>query len=74
MMPRTASTFARRMARAAIGAAAMRSGASSPEIVSQARPPASCPAAMTSTGTSRLNAPSPLFEKLRHSSTAGGTR
>ena len=43
---------AQRRGAAAIGALATRSGASSPEIDSQARPPASWPAAITTTGIS----------------------
>ena len=55
------------------GAVATRSAASSPEIVSQARPPASWPAAITMTGViSTITAE--LSEKLRHSIKAGGTR
>src|ERR1700722_5711731 len=50
----TALTLARRIKLAGAGAVATRSGASSPEIASQARPPASWPAAMTRTGTKRL--------------------
>ena len=50
--PITASILARTIRAAATGAVATSSGASSPEIASQARPPASCPAAITSTGTS----------------------
>jgi len=42
-----------------IGAVATRSGASSPEIASHASPPASWPAAITSTGTSTTSAPVP---------------
>ena len=41
IMPITASILARSARRGAIGALAIRSGASSPEIDSQARPPAS---------------------------------
>ena len=58
---------------AGTGAVAMRSGASSPEIASQANPPASCPAAMTKTGTNRTSASLPSA-KLRHSSNPGGNR
>src|SRR5580658_11235821 len=50
--PSTASTLARRIKLDGTGAVATRSGASSPDIASQARPPASWPAAITSTGTS----------------------
>ena len=50
-----------------------RSAASSPEIVSQARPPASWPAAITMTGVTSTIA-AELSEKLRHSISAGGTR
>ena len=52
IMPITASILARKTRPGAIGALAMRSGASSPEIDSQARPPASWPAAITTTGIS----------------------
>ena len=55
------------------GAVATRSAASSPEIVSQARPPASWPAAITITGVIKTIADE-LSEKLRHSIRAGGTR
>ena len=55
------------------GAVATRSAASSPEIVSQARPPASWPAAITITGVISMIA-AELSEKLRHSISAGGTR
>ena len=43
--------------RRATGADPTRSGASSPDMVSQASPPASWPAAMISTGTSTIAAP-----------------
>src|SRR4051794_27411131 len=56
-----------------IGAVAIRSAAASPEIVSQARPPASWPAAITITGVISTIA-AELSEKLRHNSSAGGTR
>ena len=59
MAPSTASIFARRMKRDGTGAVATSSGASSPEIASHANPPASCPAAMTSTGTRTSSAPLP---------------
>ena len=59
MPPSTASTLARTMWLRGIGAVATRSGASSPEIASQASPPASWPAAITSTGTSTTSAPVP---------------
>ncbi len=52
----TASTLARTMPPAGTGALATRSGASSPEIASHASPPASCPAAITRTGTSTTSA------------------
>src|SRR5262245_45780136 len=55
------------------GAVATRSAASSPEIVNQARPPASWPAAITMIGVTRTTAVE-LSEKLRHSISAGGTR
>ena len=48
-------------------------GETSPDIVSQARPPASWPAAITITGVIRMIA-AEEFEKLRHSISAGGTR
>ncbi len=69
----TASTYARVTCLGRIGAEAMRSGASSPEMASQARPPASCPAAMINTGTSSAGASMPAA-KLRHSNSAGGSR
>ena len=55
------------------GAVATRSAASSPEMVSQASPPASCPAAITITGASTMKAPAPS-PKLRHIISAGGSR
>src|SRR5689334_5340138 len=55
------------------GAVATRSAASSPEMVNQASPPASWPAAITMTGATRTMA-AELSEKLRHNSSAGGTR
>src|SRR5438034_1757808 len=55
------------------GAVATRSAASSPEIVSHARPPASWPAAITMTGVISTMAVE-LSAKLRHSISAGGTR
>ena len=69
----TTSILARVMLEAGIGAVAIRSAASSPEIVSQARPPASWPAAITMTGVISTIA-ADLSEKLRHNSSAGGTR
>ena len=60
--PSTASIFARTICRGVSGAVAMRSGASSPEMASQARPPASCPAAITRTGTSSDDARSAVAE------------
>jgi hypothetical protein len=71
--PITASVLARITQAFFIGAEAIRSGASSPEIASQARPPANCPAAMISIGTSSVDAPLPSW-KLRHKMKAGGTR
>src|SRR3981189_3050581 len=53
------------------GGVATRSAASSPDIVSHARPPASWPAAITMTGMISTMAKL-LSEKLRHSITAGG--
>ena len=58
MPPATASALARHTRAAVTGAEAIRSGASSPEMASQASPPANCPAAMISTGTSNA-APGP---------------
>src|SRR6202166_1810926 len=55
------------------GAVVTRSAASSPEIVSHARPPASWPAAITTTGVISTMA-AELPAKLRHSISAGGTR
>src|ERR1700733_11308523 len=55
------------------GAVATRSAASSPEIVNQARPPESWPAAITTTGVISTMAVE-LSAKLRHSISAGGTR
>src|SRR5580704_2546327 len=73
MTPSTASTLARRIKLAGTGAVATRSGASSPEIASQARPPASWPAAMTRTGQKQiLRAVAAV--KTPHSRTAGGMR
>ena len=69
----TTSILARVTRDGASGAVATRSAASSPEIVSQARPPASCPAAITMTGVTSTIA-SALSAKLRHSISAGGTR
>ena len=69
----TTSILARVTRDGGIGAVATRSAASSPEIVSQARPPASWPAAITITGVIRTIA-AELSEKLRHSIRAGGTR
>ena len=73
MMPNTASTFARRIAARRNRRGGDQVGRVLARDRSQARPPASWPAAMTSTGTSKSNAPPPL-EKLRHSRTAGGSR
>ena len=72
-LPVTASILARITQLSGIGAVATRSGASSPEIASQARPPASWPAAITSTGTSSTTSSLPL-PKARHSISAGGRR
>src|SRR3954468_24729462 len=69
----TTSILARVMREGGIGADATRSAASSPQIVSQASPPASWPAAMTMTGVISTIA-AELSEKLRHSRSAGGTR
>src|SRR6476620_5028569 len=69
----TTSILARRTRDGGIGAVATRSTASSPDIVSQARPPASWPAAITITGVIRMIA-ADESEKLRHSISAGGTR
>ena len=69
----TTSILARVMRDGGIGAVATRSAASSPEIVNQARPPASWPAAIAITGVISTIALE-LSEKLRHSISAGGTR
>jgi hypothetical protein len=71
--PITASIFACRIARGGTGADATRSGASSPDTASQASPPASWPAPITSTGTTRMYAAAPE-PKLFHNSSAGGSR
>ena len=55
------------------GAVATSSGASSPEIASQASPPANWPEAMTSTGTTTAGRV-PDDPKPFHSMKAGGTR
>src|SRR5690242_9476135 len=55
------------------GAVATRSAASSPETVSQPRPPASWPAAITIIGVINTSAVDES-EKLRHRNSAGGTR
>ena len=76
MMPiaiSTTSILARVTCEGDNGAVATRSAASSPEIVSQARPPESCPAAITMTGVISTIAVE-LSEKLRHSISAGGTQ
>ena len=71
---RTASIFARRIVRAAIGAMATRSGASSPEIVEPGEAARELPRHHHQyRERAELNAPPPL-EKPRHSRTAGGTR
>src|ERR1700729_3854441 len=69
----TTSILARITREGGSGAVATRSAASSPEIVSQARPPASWPAAITITGVISMIA-AELSAKLRHSIKAGGTR
>ena len=69
----TTSTLARITREGGSGAVATRSAASSPDIVNQARPPASWPAAITITGVIKTIA-AELSEKLRHSIRAGGTR
>ena len=69
----TTSILARVTREGGSGAVATRSAASSPEIVSQARPPASWPAAITMTGVISTIA-AELSAKLRHSISAGGTR
>src|SRR3954468_171539 len=69
----TTSSLARVIRDGGIGAVATKSAASSPEIVTQARPPASWPAAITMTGAIKIVA-AELSEKLRHSIRAGGTR
>ena len=69
----TTSILARITPAGVSGAVATRSGASSPEIVSQASPPASWPAAITMTGEISVSA-AELSAKLRHSSSVGGTR
>ena len=66
----TAAIFARSRRCFGIGAVSTRSGASSPETVSHARPPASCPADIMSTGT-KITATPPSNVKLRHRSTVG---
>src|SRR5437667_7495970 len=67
---RTTSILARITRDGTSGAVAIRSGASSPEIESQAIPPASWPAAITITGTNSAAAFAPV-PKLRHIITAG---
>ena len=66
----TASILARRMVAWVRGAVATRSWASSPEMASQARPPASWPQAITSTGTTTTNvpssAPAPKLIQIQH--------
>ena len=69
----TTSILACVMLEGGIGAVATRSAASSPQMVSQASPPASWPAAITITGVISTIA-AELSEKLRHSKSAGGTR
>src|SRR6202035_4596602 len=69
----TTSILARTTRAGGSGAVATRSAASSPEIVSQASPPASWPAAITITGVISTIA-AELSAKLRHSIKAGGTR
>ena len=69
----TTSILARITRAGGNGAVATRSAASSPDIVSHARPPASCPAAITTTGVISTMA-AECSAKLRHSISAGGTR
>src|SRR5215470_15965380 len=69
----TTSILALMMLFGGSGAVATRSAASSPEMVSQASPPASWPAAITMTGVTSMTA-AELSEKLRQSNSAGGTR
>src|SRR6267154_3055289 len=69
----TTSILARVTREGGSGAVATRSAASSPDMVSHARPPASWPAAITITGVISIMA-SELSAKLRHSIKAGGTR
>src|SRR3984885_8888467 len=69
----TSSIFARISCEGGNGAAVTRSGASSPEIVSHPRPPAMAQSALMIKGATREMA-TELSLKLRHSSTAGGTR
>jgi hypothetical protein len=69
----TTSIFARRRAEVVTGADMTRSGASSPEIAIQARPPASCPAVMIKTGMRTIDALL-LSPRVRHKSKAGGNR
>src|SRR6516225_4104171 len=71
--PITAAVLARSTQAFVTGAEAIRSAASSPEIASQARPPANCPAAIISIGTSSVDAPLPS-RKFRHKMKAGGRR
>src|SRR5581483_838161 len=69
----TTSTLARITADGGNGIVAIRSGASSPEIDSQAMPPASWPAAITITGISKSAVPAPEPNE-RHIISAGGRR
>ena len=72
-LPVTASILARTIQCDGTGAVATRSGASSPEMASQASPPASWPAAITSTGTSSTRS-SLWLPNARHSISPGGSR
>src|SRR5262245_29119093 len=69
----TTSIFARRRRGSVNGADSTRSGASAPEIVSQASPPASCPADMIRTGTRTIEGMA-LRPRLPQSSIAGGIK
>ena len=71
--PITASTLARVTASGLTGAVITRSGASSPEMASQASAPPSWPPTVVSTMTTTTSAPV-ASPKLRMSSSAGGTR
>src|SRR5579863_6037357 len=69
----TVSALACRMREGSRGAVSTKSFASSPEIVSHAKPPASWPAAIMRIGT-RMTATRPDNEKLFASRNAGGMR